>query len=115
MNDINILSVYTYVIFITCNFVSDPFKLIGIVFDILHNKMDIPHSAMVAWPRIFNCDPISLEQRHRFLLKVDRAQYNPTKENYVSLQSLVTTSDEDFCVDVAKASLTEYYEFLKTI
>ena len=85
------------------------------IFDILHHKMDIPHSLMVVWPKVFDSSPLMLEQRHRFLLKVDRAQYDPKKENYVSLKSLVTTKDDMFCVDIAHASLAEFYNFLKSI
>ena len=85
------------------------------IFDILTNKMEIPHSLIVMWPKVFDADVITLEQRHRFLLKVDRAQYDPKKENYVALQIMTETNDQDFCVNVAKATVTEYYQFLKTI
>ena len=84
-------------------------------FDILHNTMEIPHHLIAMWPKILDSHITRIEQRHRFLLKVGRAQYDPKKENYVSLQRLTETVDEDFCVDVAKATVAEYYQFLKAI
>lgn len=96
-------------------YIIKPFSRVEIVFDILYNTIEIPHSLMVSWPEIFNSNINRLHQRHRFLLKVDRAQYDPTKENYVSLKTLIQPTDEDFCVDVAKASVIEFYNFLKTI
>ena len=92
-----------------------PFQQVEDVFNVLHHKMDIPHSLMVVWPKILETRTLDLEQRHRFLLKVNRAQYDPKKENYVSLKQLVATKDEEFCIEIAQASLLEYYNFLKTI
>ena len=77
--------------------------------------MDIPHSLIVVFPSVFESSPIEIESRHRFLLKVDRAQYDPTKENYVSLKRLVAMKDDIFCIEIAQASLMEYYNFLKMI
>ena len=100
---------------LSINLFAAPFQQVEDVFNVLHHKMDIPHSLMVVWPKILEAQTIDLEQRHRFLLKVNRAQYDPTKENYVSLKQLVATKDEEFCIEIAQASLLEYYNFLKTI
>lgn len=84
-------------------------------FERLYKTMEIPHSLIAKFPQILRSDGLKLAERHRFLLKLGRAQYNPTKENYVPLKDLIESKEADFCVNIAKASVKEYYKFLKTI
>ncbi|KAL3889667.1 hypothetical protein ACJMK2_001999 [Sinanodonta woodiana] len=84
-------------------------------FDFLHNTMGLSHEALVQWSQIFMCRVHILEQRHRYLVSLGRAQYDPKKENYVSLHALVSKLDADWCPDVAKTSVAQFNEFLKTL
>ncbi|XP_071105387.1 transcription termination factor 3, mitochondrial-like isoform X1 [Haliotis cracherodii] len=88
---------------------------LGRKFDYLYNTMEMSHNTLVEWPQVFRCRLHIIKQRHQFLLSVDRAQYDPTKENYVSLHALVTGYDLAFCENVAKASVIQYNNFLKSI
>ncbi|KAL8576535.1 hypothetical protein ACOMHN_003093 [Nucella lapillus] len=95
-------------------FISDRHQL-GKRFDFLHNMMGLSHKHLTAWPSAFRTRLHIMEQRHRFLLLLGRAQYDPTKENYVSLKALVSGRDGEFCEHVAKASSAQFYSFLKSL
>lgn len=58
---------------------------------------------------------VIIRQRHTFLKLIGRDQFDPTRENYVSVKLLVLGSDAEFCTDVAKVSVKRYNEFLKTL
>ena len=77
--------------------------------------MGLTHGHLAQWPGVLKTRLHILKQRHRFLLLLERAQYDPNKENYVSLQALVSGKDQDFCQKVAKTNVSDYYNFLKTI
>lgn len=83
--------------------------------DYLHHVMGIPHSLIACKPQILRNSTQKLISRHRFLLYLDRAQFDPTKENYISLDAFVDPGDEAWCVGVAKASVLEYNQFMKTL
>lgn len=89
--------------------------LLGPNFDFLHNVMGLSHKDILLWPQIFLTRTFIIEQRHRYLVSLGRAQYNPKKENYISLRDLVRGSDADFCENVAKSSVEQFNEFVKTI
>lgn len=84
-------------------------------FDYLHNVMELPHDMIAKMPQALNTTRHKLESRHRFLVKCGRAQYDPKKENYVSLMALITGKDETWCFEVAKSSVADYNQFLKCI
>ncbi|KAJ1070960.1 hypothetical protein K5549_003939 [Capra hircus] len=44
-----------------------------------------------------------------------RAQYDPTKPDYICLDTLVSVPDGIFCEGMAKASLQDFEKFLKTL
>lgn len=77
--------------------------------------MNIPHSRLVQECTVLNCREIRLKQRHLFLTKLGRAQYDPNKPNYVSLKTLVTGTDSYFCTEVAKSSVKAFNIFLKSL
>lgn len=84
-------------------------------FDFLHNQMQISHKQMVEEPLVFLSRQHRLEQRHKFLVHLNKAQYDRTKPLYTSLTTLVSGTDEEFVMNVAKSSLPVYESFLKTL
>ncbi|KAK3611918.1 hypothetical protein CHS0354_013985 [Potamilus streckersoni] len=94
---------------------TEPSSLLLARFDFLHNTMGLSHETLVQWSQIFRCRVHILEQRHRYLVSLGRAQYDPKKENYVSLHALVTNVDADWCPEIAKTSVAQFNEFLKTL
>ncbi|XP_062935960.1 transcription termination factor 3, mitochondrial [Cynocephalus volans] len=84
-------------------------------FDYVHNVMSIPHHIIVKFPQVFNTRLFKIKERHLFLTYLGRAQYDPAKPNYISLDKLVSVPDEIFCEDIAKASVQDFEKFLKTL
>ncbi|XP_036193698.1 transcription termination factor 3, mitochondrial isoform X2 [Myotis myotis] len=84
-------------------------------FDFVHNVMSIPHHIIVRFPQVFNARLFKVQERHSFLAYLGRAQYDPAKANYISLDKLVSVPDEIFCEDLAKASVQDFEKFLKTL
>ncbi|KAM3959066.1 mitochondrial transcription termination factor 3 [Aphomia sociella] len=84
-------------------------------FNYIHNVMKIPHSTIVECPDIILCRNFKLKQRHLFLEKLGRAQYNPKKENYVPIIALAEGSDLEFCNKYAKCNIKDFNIFLKTL
>lgn len=84
-------------------------------FDYVHNVMNIPHHIIVKFPQVFNTRLFKIKERHSFLHYLRRAQYDPTKPNYISLDKLVSVPDEHFCEEIARASVQDFEKFLKTL
>ncbi|XP_007933043.1 transcription termination factor 3, mitochondrial [Orycteropus afer afer] len=84
-------------------------------FDYVHNVMSIPHHIIVRFPQVFNTKLFKVKERHLFLTYLGRAQYDPAKPNYISLDKLVSIPDEIFCEEIAKASVKDLEKFLKTL
>lgn len=84
-------------------------------FDFLHNTMDVSHERLVLEPQVMTSRLFRTKQRHEYLKHLNRAQYDPTKPNYVSLLKLVSGDDSDFCLNVAKTSVEMFNSYLKTI
>ncbi|KAL1457489.1 hypothetical protein WDU94_007715 [Cyamophila willieti] len=83
-------------------------------FNYLQSEMLIPRSAIIEYPNVLTSRLFRLQNRHSFLVKLGRNQYDPTKENYVSLKSLVAGDDAEFCADVARTTVETYNLFLKS-
>lgn len=77
--------------------------------------MNIPHNRIVQESEILAYRENRLKQRHLYLLKLGRAQYDPKQPNYVSLKSLVSATDSVFCTDVAKSPVKSFNLFLKSL
>lgn len=92
---------------------SDRERLLA-VFEYAHDEMQLQHDFLTQTPHIFLCRKSRLVSRHLFLVKMNKAQYDPKKPMYISPQVLVSGTDADFCRDIAKASVDVYNEFLKT-
>ncbi|GLV45745.1 mitochondrial transcription termination factor 3 [Carabus blaptoides fortunei] len=84
-------------------------------FDYVHKTMKISHEQILQMPKILTSRKFRIQQRHLFLEKLSRAQYNPKSENYVSLEQLVAGTDSEFCANVAKSSVQAYNTFLKSL
>jgi len=84
-------------------------------FQYLHNEIGISHSLLLNYPGALLHRQFDVKQRHLYLKALDRAQYDPTQESYISLKALVSGSDSDFCSEVTKTSVKKYNEFLKTL
>ncbi|XP_058030411.1 transcription termination factor 3, mitochondrial isoform X2 [Ahaetulla prasina] len=64
---------------------------------------------------IFNGKLLRIKERHLFLKFLGRAQYDPEQPNYISLEKLIAMPDDVFCAEVAKAEVTDFEKFLKTL
>ena len=83
-------------------------------FDIIHNVMGIPHQRIADFPDVLLTRAFKLKERHEYLVFLNRAQYDPKKPNFISLQDIATTNDQDFCQRCAKTSVAQFNDFLKT-
>ncbi|XP_035733967.1 transcription termination factor 3, mitochondrial-like [Vespa mandarinia] len=90
-------------------------KNITDTFDYAHNQMKLSHQFILSQAYVLLCRKRRLEQRHMFLVKLGRAQYDPTVPLYVSLKSLICGTDDEFCQNVAKTSSDTYELYLKSI
>ncbi|NXB33187.1 MTEF3 factor, partial [Eulacestoma nigropectus] len=84
-------------------------------FDYLHNIMGIPHHMLTRFPQVFNSKLLRIRERHMFLAFLGRAQYDTAQPGYISLDQLVSLPDEVFCTEIAKASMQDFENFLKTL
>lgn len=84
-------------------------------FHFIHNVMKISHQTILKNPEILMCRKFRIKQRHLFLEKLGRSQYNPKKENFVPIKSLIEDTDVEFCKNIAKCTVKDYNIFLKTL
>lgn len=84
-------------------------------FDYIHNTMGINHDRIVLEPQVMSCRLFRIKQRHEYLKYLNRAQYDPSKSNYVSLFKLISGNDSDFCINIAKTSVEKFNSYLKTV
>uniref|UniRef100_A0A0A9WEF6 mTERF domain-containing protein 1, mitochondrial n=1 Tax=Lygus hesperus TaxID=30085 RepID=A0A0A9WEF6_LYGHE len=84
-------------------------------FSYIHNEMGISHSQIISQPDILTYRESRIRERHMFLKSIGKAQYDPKAPGYVSLKALMSSSDSDFCANVAKSTILVYNKFLKTM
>lgn len=77
--------------------------------------MQISHERIVDDPFVLLSRQHRLEQRHKFLMHLGKAQYDPKAPLFVSLTALVSGTDEEFVMNVARSNLQTYEVFLKTL
>lgn len=77
--------------------------------------MNIQHEFIVEMPEVLLCRKSRLQQRHQFLTKLGRAQYDPKKANYIALDKLIEGTDTEFCTNVAKSTVQSFNVFLKSL
>lgn len=99
---------------LTLNVVLDHEELLN-RFEYTHHKMQLSHETIVQSPEVLLIRQFKLRQRHEFLKMLKRNQYDPKKPLYVSLFSLVTGSDREFVINIAKSCMEEYEKFLKSL
>jgi mTERF domain-containing protein len=85
------------------------------VFDYLHNTMGIPHSMMLTFPQCFRTRLFKFQQRHQYLVYLGKARYDPLKPGFVPLKRLCLTTDTEFCTEIAKTTIEDFNDFLKTL
>jgi len=83
-------------------------------FNYIHHTMDINHDRIVLEPQVLTSRLFRIKQRHEYLQYLNRAQYDPTKPNYVPLSKLVSGDDSEFCINLAKTSVEMFNTYLKT-
>ncbi|XP_045521376.1 transcription termination factor 3, mitochondrial [Pieris brassicae] len=84
-------------------------------FNYIHNVMKITHEDIKQNSTILTYRNFIVKQRHLFLEKLGRAQYNRKKPNYVPLTALCSGTDVEFCKKYAKCSVADFNIFLKTM
>lgn len=91
------------------------YKLIELNFDFLFNEMEIPRSAFLLYPPVLKQSFQQLRTRCLYLKYLKRAQFDPTKANFVSLKDLCLKTNDLFCQNVAKTTIQHYLNFMKTL
>lgn len=84
-------------------------------FEFVHTEMGLTHQQILDNSRILDARKKRCEERHKFLVELKRAQYDPKKPLYVSPLSIVTATDVEFCRDIAKCHIDLFNGFLKTL
>ncbi|ERL92381.1 transcription termination factor 3, mitochondrial [Dendroctonus ponderosae] len=84
-------------------------------FEYVHNVMGISHEQILQNSEILTCRASRMRERHQFLVKLKRDQFNAKEPNYVNLVTMVKDPDGVFATEVAKSSAEAYNMFLKTL
>ena len=88
-------------------------------FDLLHNVAKIPHEILAKFPDSLLKPKLITKPRILFLESLGRAQFDPSKPNYVSPEMLTVNGEEGgdiiFCEKVAKCPVELYDKFQKTL
>ncbi|KAL1516601.1 hypothetical protein ABEB36_000495 [Hypothenemus hampei] len=84
-------------------------------FEYLHKVIGLSHQQILECPQILTCRENRLKERHQFLVKMKRDQFNPKEPNFVNVITMVSGTDSEFSTEVAKSSVEEYNLFLKTL
>lgn len=84
-------------------------------YDYILNHMKIENSQLARTPHILTNRLFRIKERHGFLKRIKRAQYNPKLELYVSLDDLCFGTDEEFVEKLAKRPYEEYDRYLRTL
>ncbi|XP_064099143.1 transcription termination factor 3, mitochondrial-like isoform X2 [Macrobrachium nipponense] len=84
-------------------------------FDYIHNQIGFTHTQLVDFPKVLMSRDFRIKERHKYLKLIGRDQFDPSKPNYVSPDSLVAGDDAEFCTNVAKTPVKDFNNFLKTM
>jgi len=77
--------------------------------------MKVPQDVICHQPDILMEREHKIRERHLFLQRLGRAQYNPRLPGYISLDALIKSDDVEFCNNIAKSSIDSFNSFLKTL
>lgn len=83
-------------------------------YDYIIDHMKIDNEQLVKMPSILTNRLFRIKERHGFLKKIGRAQYNPKLALYVSLDDLCMGNDDEFCERIGKP-YEEYDRYLRTL
>lgn len=84
-------------------------------FEFITKTMKIPLQLILKQPQVLLHRKFTVRERHKYLEKLGRAQYNPFLPGYIPLLELFSVPDAEFCKKFAKTSVLTYNEFLKTL
>lgn len=84
-------------------------------YDFIINDMEIENNQLVLTPHILEQRLFRIKERHGFLKKIGRAQYNPKLPLYISLDELCKGTDDQFATRLAKQTYGEYDSYLRTL
>lgn len=84
-------------------------------YDFVSHVMKIDNAQLVQTPHILENRLFRIKERHGFLKKIGRAQYNPKKELYISLDALCMGTDNEFVEKIAKRPYEEFDQYLRTL
>ncbi|KAK7070174.1 mTERF [Halocaridina rubra] len=84
-------------------------------FDYAHNVMGLSHVQIIEFPKILTSRDFILKQRHGFLKLIGRDQYDCSKPNYVSPDTLTGGTDIEFCTNICKTSVQDFNNYIKTL
>ena len=84
-------------------------------YEFVTEHMKIENSQLVMQPYILKERLFRIKERHGFLKKIGRAQYNPKLPLYTSIDDLGRGTDEQFAIDIAKRTYEEYDSYLRTL
>lgn len=77
--------------------------------------MEIDNNQIVLTPHILEQRLFRIKERHGFLKKIGRAQYNPKLPLYISIDDLCKGTDDQFAINVAKRTYEEFDSYLRTL
>lgn len=84
-------------------------------YDFATKQMDLTNEDIIKFPEILFTRLFRLQQRHGFLKSLNRAQYNPKLDLFVSPRDMVVGNDNDFAINVAKSTPRKFDEYLRTL
>lgn len=84
-------------------------------YDYVNHDMGLDNEQLVRTPFILIGRHFRIRERHGFLKKIGRAQYDANKPLYISPDSLALVSDEVFAEELAKRTLAQFHEYLRTL
>jgi mTERF domain-containing protein, mitochondrial len=77
--------------------------------------MKLTNEQILEFPNLLSTRLWRIKQRHEFLKFLGRANYDCQKDLFVSPNKIIEGPDLDFVLNVAKSSLVDYNNFLKTM
>lgn len=77
--------------------------------------MGLSHERIVQTPEVLYCRRHRLLERHDYLHRLGKAQYDPKRPLYVSMKQLIAGTDAEFALNVAGTSVGAYEAYLRQL
>lgn len=84
-------------------------------YDYINHNMGLDNAQLAKTPFILIARLFRIKERHGFLKKIGRAQYDPHKPLYVCPDQLCVGVDEEFALNIAKRPVDEFHGYLRTL